>query len=54
VSLRQGLNWARAQSRADVVDVIPRYLPSGLFWVRSVPVVREVLTWNVALILRKR
>jgi len=54
VSLRQGQTWARSQTHADVVDIIPRYLPAGLFWIRSVPVVREILTWNVALILRKR
>jgi SAM-dependent methyltransferase len=54
VSMTQGIRWARRQRDADVVDIIPRYLPSALFWVRSVPVVREVLTWNVVLILRKR
>jgi SAM-dependent methyltransferase len=54
VSLRQGVRWARAQPDADVIDIIPRYLPSWAFWVRSVPVLGEVVTWNVALILRKR
>lgn len=54
VTMRQGIRWARQQPHADVVDIIPRYLPSTVFWLRAVPVVREVLTWNVALILRKR
>lgn len=54
VSMRQGIRWARSRPDAEVVDIIPRYLPSSLFWVRSVPVVREFLTWNVALILKKR
>lgn len=54
VSMAAGLRWARTRSDAEVIDVIPRYLPAGLFWVRSVPVLREVVTWNVALILRKR
>lgn len=54
VSMAAGIRWARGQTRADVVDVVPRYLPAGLYWTRRIPVVREVLTWNVALILRKR
>ena len=54
VSMAAGLRWARTRSDAEVIDVISRYLPAGLFWVRSVPVLREVVTWNVALILRKR
>ena len=54
VSLRQGVRWARTQPDADVIDIIPRYLPAWAFWVRSVPVLGEVVTWNVALILRKR
>ncbi len=54
VSLAAGRKWARGRSDADVLDVIPRYLPATMFWVRSVPVLREIVTWNVALILRKR
>lgn len=54
VSMARGITWARSQNQADVIDIIPRYLPSSFFWIRSVPVLREVLTWNVALILRKR
>jgi hypothetical protein len=52
--MRQGIRWARAQPDAEVIDIIPRYLPSSIFWLRAVPVVRELVTWNVALILRKR
>ena len=54
VSLAAGLRWARNHPHAEVIDVIPRYLPASLFWVRRIPVLREVVTWNVALILRKR
>lgn len=54
VSMAQGMRWARSRADAQVVDIIPRYLPAQLFWLRSAPVVREVLTWNVALILRKQ
>lgn len=54
VSMGQGLRWARSTPDADLVDTIPRYLPQALFWSRRIPVVREFVTWNVALILRKR
>ncbi len=54
VSMAQGMRWARSRTDVEVVDIIPRYLPSSVFWLRSVPVLREVVTWNVALILRKR
>lgn len=54
VSMAAGIRWARGRHDAEVLDIIPRYLPSQLFWVAAVPVVREVVTWNVALILRKR
>lgn len=54
VSLAAGVRWAGSRPDADIVDVIPRYLPAGAFWVRRIPVVREIVTWNVALILRKR
>ncbi len=54
VSMAAGIRWARSRDNAEVVAIIPRYLPSSLFWIAALPVVREVLTWNVALILRKR
>lgn len=54
VSMAAGIRWARSHPAAEVIDIVPRYLPAAAFWVSSVPVVREFATWNVALILRKR
>lgn len=54
VSMAAGIRWARSRPDAEVVDIIPRYLPSQLFWIAAVPVAREIATWNVALVLRKR
>ncbi len=54
VSMAAGMKWAERQPDCEIIDVIPRYLPAGLFWSRRIPVLREVFTWNVALILRKR
>jgi SAM-dependent methyltransferase len=54
VTVAQGLRWARRQDGADVVHVLPRYNPWWSRWLLRVPVVREVVTWNLVLVLRKR
>jgi SAM-dependent methyltransferase len=54
VTVRDGLRWARGQDVADVVHVLPRYNPWWSRWLLRVPVVREVVTWNLVLVLRKR
>lgn len=53
VSVRDGLRWAQARRDAVLVDARPRYLPE---WCRAIvrfPVVREVATWNLLLVLRR-
>jgi SAM-dependent methyltransferase len=54
VTVRDGLEFARTQDLADVVHVVPRYNPWWSRWLLHVPVVREVVTWNLVLVLRKR
>jgi SAM-dependent methyltransferase len=54
VTVRDGLRWARTQDVADVVQLLPRYNPWWSRWLLRVPVVREVVTWNLVLVLRKR
>jgi len=54
VSVATILRWARRQRVADVVDVLPRYLPARLRHIVRVPILREFLTWNLVLVLRKR
>ncbi|WP_416958216.1 class I SAM-dependent methyltransferase [Nocardioides sp. T5] len=54
VSVADGLRWVRTQQEADVVHVLPRYNPWWSRWLLRVPVVREVVTWNLVLVLRKR
>lgn len=53
-SVAQMLRWLRAQQGVDVVDVLPRYHPSWARWVVRVPAVREVATWNLLIVMRKR
>lgn len=54
LTVRDGLHWARTQTGADVVAVMPRYNPRWSWWLLRVPVVREVVTWNLVIVLRKR
>lgn len=54
VTVRAGLDWARRQTAAHVVAVFPRYNPGWSHWLLRVPVVREVVTWNLVLVLRKK
>jgi len=43
----------RLRDRAVVVDALPRYHPRWLRWVVAVPLVRELLTWNLLVVLRR-
>lgn len=54
VTVADGLRWARTQDAAYVVHLLPRYNPWWSRWLLRVPVVREVVTWNLVLVLRKK
>lgn len=54
VSVAEGLRWARRQTEAEVVHLVPRYHPWWGRWLLYIPIVREVGTWNLVLVLRKR
>lgn len=54
VTVADGLAWARRQHAAEVVDLTPRYNPSWSRWLLHVPGARELVTWNLVLVLRRR
>ncbi len=54
VTVKQGLAWARGQTDAEVVEVAPRYHPRWAWWTVAVPGLREVLTWNLVIVMRRR
>lgn len=53
VSVAEALSWARSAPSAVVVDAVPRYLPSWTRPLVRLPVLREFLTWNLLLVLRR-
>ena len=57
VTAGAGLRWARRKRRdrlADVLAAVPRYHPGWATWTMRVPIVREVTSWNLLLVLRKK
>ena len=54
VSVADGLRWARRQPDAELLDARPRYYPRWARHVVAVPGLREVATWNLLLVLRRR
>ena len=54
VSVAGGLRWARTQPDAELVAARPRYYPDWARAVVRVPGLREVVTWNLLLVLRRR
>lgn len=53
VTAASGVRWARMESGFEVIAVFPRYLPRWAWWVVKIPVVREVVTWNLAIVVRR-
>jgi SAM-dependent methyltransferase len=57
VSVASALKWAKRRvtdGSVDLVEALPRYHPRWAYAVVRIPGVREVFTWNVVLVLRKR
>jgi len=54
VSVAWGLRWARDQPAAELLAARPRYYPAWAAGLLRVPGVREVATWNLLLVLRRR
>lgn len=53
VSVAAALAWARSAEGAVLVDAVPRYLPGWARPLLRVPLLREFLTWNLLLVLRR-
>ena len=53
VSVAAVLAWARSAEGTVVVDAVPRYLPGWTRLLLRIPLLREFLTWNLLLVLRR-
>ena len=54
ITAAAGIGWARSCIDVDIVAIEPRYLPRGAHWVMSLPGAREVVGWNLLMVLRRR
>jgi SAM-dependent methyltransferase len=54
VTVAAGLRAGAHRADADLVRALPRYHPWWAHWVLRVPGLREVVSWNLVLVLRKR
>lgn len=54
VTVGAALAWSRRQTQAEVLDVIPRYNPRFAYWLSRIPIVRELVTWNLVIVLQRR
>jgi glycosyltransferase involved in cell wall biosynthesis/SAM-dependent methyltransferase len=48
------LGWFDAQPDVEVLWVGSRYLPDWMRWIARVPLLREVVTWNLGIVFRRR
>ncbi|MFC4048936.1 class I SAM-dependent methyltransferase [Actinomadura syzygii] len=54
VSVSAALEWARGRDDVRVLDALPRYHPRWAEGIVRVPGLREIATWNLVLVLRKK
>ena len=54
VSVAAGLRWATGRPDAELLEARPRYLPAYARPLLRVPGLREIATWNLWLVLRRR
>lgn len=54
VTVAEAMRWVRSNPRGELVAAFPRYHPRWAAGVTRVPLVREALTWNLAVVMRRR
>jgi SAM-dependent methyltransferase len=54
VGVGAALRWARACPEVEAVAAYPRYHPWWATWVLAVPGLREIVTWNLVVVMRRR
>lgn len=54
LTVGKALHWARNCDEAILVRALPRYHPWWATWIVRIPVLRELASWNLVLVMRKR
>jgi SAM-dependent methyltransferase len=53
LSISKVLKWSRGNPYTELLDAFPRYYPHWTKPIVSIPGVREIVTWNLAFVMRK-
>lgn len=54
VSVAWGMEWAKQHPDVEILEARPRYLPRWCRFIVHVPGLRELASWNLLLVLRRR
>lgn len=54
LDIGQVLSWARHKRSAELIEAFPRYYPHWTKGIVQIPGVREIATWNLAIVLRRQ
>jgi SAM-dependent methyltransferase len=54
LSIGEVLRWVHNCGQVQVLDTFPRYYPRWTKWIVHIPVLREFLTWNLVIVMRRR
>ena len=54
LDIAEVLSWVSDRKDAELVDTLPRYYPRWTRPLVAIPGIREVLTWNLVIVLRRR
>jgi len=50
----EALAWAHANPNVEVLAAFPRYHPWWAWWLVRVPIVRELVLWNLVIVMRRK
>jgi SAM-dependent methyltransferase len=54
LSVGDVLKWCRSCPDVEVLDTFPRYYPRWTKWLVRVPGLREIVTWNLVVVMRRK
>jgi len=54
LDIQEVVDWFHERTDVEILWIGPRYLPQWMRWIEQVPGVREVITWNLVIVFRRK
>jgi hypothetical protein len=54
LDIQEVVDWFEARHDIEVLWIGPRYLPEWMRWIEHVRGIREVITWNLVIVFRRK